>query len=166
MPWFFDCIEPGDPALAAQARAARRLLHRRALVAAAAGAVPVPGFDWAVDAALIAKLVPDINAEFGLTPEQLDALPVHKRDRLRQAIGLIGSMLIGKFITRDLILRATAALGVRLTAGQAAKVLPIIGLGVSAAIGYATIRSLGEAHIRDCIAVRQLATDLAHTPAA
>jgi uncharacterized protein (DUF697 family) len=46
----------------------RKLLHRRALVAAAASAVPVPGLDWAVDAALLSRLIPQINAEFGLMP--------------------------------------------------------------------------------------------------
>lgn len=159
MACLFHSVDPADPALAAQAEAARRLLNRRALVAAAASAVPLPGLDWAVDALLISELVPAINAEFGLTPEQLDALPVKKRERLRQAIGVVGSMLVGKFITRDLVLRATAALGLRMTAGQAARFVPLVGLGVSAAIGYATIRALGEAHIRDCIAVRQAAGD-------
>ena len=39
-----------------------------------ASAVPVPGLDWAVDAALLSRLIPAINAHFGLTPEQLDRL--------------------------------------------------------------------------------------------
>ena len=42
----------GNPALAAAVQRSRKLLHRRALVAAAASAVPVPGLDWAVEAAL------------------------------------------------------------------------------------------------------------------
>ena len=85
------------PALAERVRYCRRLLNRRALVAAAASAVPVPGLDWAVDAALLSKLVPEINEQFGLTPEQLDKLPHHKREQVQKAVGAIGSMLIGKF---------------------------------------------------------------------
>ena len=65
---------PAETALDAAARRARRLLHKRALVAAAAGVVPVPGLDWAVDAALLSRLLPRINAEFGLTPEQIEGL--------------------------------------------------------------------------------------------
>ena len=42
-----------NPQLAAAVQRSRRLLHRRALVAAAASTVPVPGLDWAVDAALL-----------------------------------------------------------------------------------------------------------------
>ena len=59
-------------ALEAAAQRARKLLHRRALVAAVASATPVPGLDWAVDAALLSRVLPLINAEFGLTPQQLD----------------------------------------------------------------------------------------------
>jgi uncharacterized protein (DUF697 family) len=61
----------GHTALTAAVRRGRKLLHRRALIAAAAGAMPVPGLDWAVDAALLSRLIPKINAEFGLLPDQL-----------------------------------------------------------------------------------------------
>ena len=84
----------------------RKILHRRALVAAAAGAVPVPGLDWAVDAALLTRLIPRINAEFGLLPDQLDQLTPHERERVQKAIAMVGSVLIGKLITRDLVLKA------------------------------------------------------------
>ena len=134
-------------------RRARRLLNRRAMVGAAASAVPVPGLDWLVDAALLSKLLPAINAEFGLTPEQLDRLPQRKRDDVQKAVGVVGSMLIGKFITRDLVLRAAQGLGVRLTAKRAAKYVPLAGQAIAALIGYAAIRYLGEAHIRDCVEV-------------
>jgi hypothetical protein len=39
-------------------RRSRKLLNRRALVGAVAGTIPVPGLDWAVDAALLSRLVP------------------------------------------------------------------------------------------------------------
>ena len=144
-----------DPGLAERVRYCRRLLNRRALVAAAASAVPVPGLDWAVDAALLSRLVPEINHQFGLTPEQLDLLPHHKREQVQKAVGAIGSMLIGKFVTRDLVLRAAKAVGLRLAASQAVRYVPLAGQLVSAAIGYSAIRYLGEEHIKDCIRVLQ-----------
>ena len=63
-----------DAALAAAVKRSRKLLNKRAMVAAAASAMPVPGLDWAVDAALLSRLIPEINKEFGLTPSQLDQL--------------------------------------------------------------------------------------------
>jgi uncharacterized protein (DUF697 family) len=145
----------GDPALLAALQRARKLLHRRAMVGAAAGVVPIPGLDWLVDAALLSRLVPAISAEFGLSQEQLAQLPQRKREEVEKAVGVVGSMLIGKFVTRDLVIKAAAALGKRLTVGQVAKYVPLAGQALSALIGYTAIRYLGEEHIRDCIQVCQ-----------
>ncbi|ART51886.1 hypothetical protein CBP34_09765 [Acidovorax carolinensis] len=146
-----------NPELAAAVQRSRRLLHRRALVAAAASAVPVPGLDWAVDAALLSRLLPQINSQFGLTPEQLDQLDPKKREQVQKAVTLVGSVLIGKFITKELVLRATRTVGLRLTTKQLAKYVPLAGQAVAATVGYATLRYLGEQHLRDCVQVVQQA---------
>ena len=150
-------LAEGNPKLAERVRYCRRLLNRRALVSAAASAVPVPGLDWAVDAALLSRLIPEINRQFGLTPEQLDKLPHHKREQVQKAVGTFGSMLIGKFITRDLVLRFAGKVGMRMTAKQAARYVPLAGQVISALVGYTAIRYLGEEHIKDCIRVVQSA---------
>ena len=147
----------GNPALEAAVRSARSLLHRRALVAAAASTVPVPGLDWAVDAALLSRLLPRISAEFGLSPAQIDALDPTQRERVQKAVALVGSVLIGKLITRELVMRASQTVGLRLTTRQAAKYVPLAGQAVAATIGYATLRYLGEQHLRDCVRVVQQA---------
>jgi uncharacterized protein (DUF697 family) len=146
-------LAAGDPALLAAVQRARKLLNRRALAGAAASAVPIPGVDWLVDAALLSKLIPAINAQFGLTPEQIAALPARKREQVEKAVGVVGSMVIGKFITKDLVIRVAAAAGTRLTAKRAAKYVPLAGQAISALIGYGAIRYLGEEHIRDCVQV-------------
>lgn len=146
-------LAAGDPALLAAVRRSRKLLHRRALAGAAAGVVPVPGVEWLVDAALLTRLIPAISEEFGLAPEQIARLPQRKREQVEKAVGVVGSLVIGKFITRDLVIRAAAALGKRMTMRQAAKYVPIAGQVVSALIGYTAIRYLGEEHIRDCVEV-------------
>lgn len=150
-------LAAGDPALLGAIQRSRKLLNRRALVAAAAGAIPVPGLDWAVDAALLSRLVPAINAEFGLSPLQLDRLTPHKREQVQKAVTLVGSVLVGKLITRELVLKAAQAAGMRLTAAQAAKYVPLAGQAISALMGYTTIRYLGEEHIRDCVRVARAA---------
>ena len=146
-----------DAALAAAVIRSRKLLNKRAMVAAAASAVPVPGLDWAVDAAMLSKLIPEINREFGLTPQQLDQLDPKKRDQVQKAVTLVGSVLIGKFISRDLILKAATKIGMRLTTKQLAKYVPFAGQIVAATVGYAAIRYLGEEHMKDCIRVARQA---------
>jgi hypothetical protein len=147
-------------------RRSRKLLNRRALVGAVAGTIPVPGLDWAIDAALLSRLIPAINAEFGLSPQQLDALPAHKRDQVQKALAMVGSVLVGKFVTRDVILRMAQKAGMRLTTRQAAKYVPIAGQAMSAVMGYTAIRYLGEEHIKDCVRVAQAAQLMLPAPAA
>jgi hypothetical protein len=158
-------LAEGNTVLMDAVRRSRKLLNRRALVGAAASTVPVPGLDWAVDAALLSRLVPAINAEFGLTPSQLDQLPDHKREQVQKAIAMVGSVLVGKFITRDLVIRMAQGVGKRLTVRQAAKYVPLAGQAVSAIMGYAAIRYLGEEHIKDCVRVAREAQLLLPAPA-
>jgi hypothetical protein len=158
-------LADGNTILIDAVRRSRKLLNRRALVGAAASTVPVPGLDWAVDAALLSRLVPAINAEFGLTPVQLDRLPDQKREQVQKALAMVGSVLVGKFITRDLVIRMAQSMGRRLTVRQATKYVPLAGQAVSAIMGYTAIRYLGEEHIKDCVRVAQAAQLLLPGPA-
>lgn len=146
-----------DAALEAAVKRSRKLLNKRAMVAAAASAMPVPGLDWAVDAAMLSRLIPEINKEFGLTPQQLDQLDPSKREQVQKAVTMVGSVLIGKLISRDLVIKAATKIGMRLTTKQLTKYVPFAGQIVSAAVGYAAIRYLGEEHMKDCIRVARQA---------
>src|ERR1700740_2351459 len=108
----------GNPALQDAVHRCRKLLNRRAIVAAAASTIPIPGLDWAVDAALMSKLIPDINEEFGLTPKQIAMLPDAKREQVQKALAVVGSLVVGRFVSRGPIMRMAQAVGKRLTVQQ------------------------------------------------
>ena len=146
-----------DANMQAAVKRSRKMLHKRALLAGAVSAVPIPGLDWAVDAAMLSKLIPEINREFGLTPQQLDSLNPKKREQVQKAVTLVGSVLIGKLISKDLVIAAATKIGMRLTTKQLAKYVPFAGQIVAATVGYAAIRYLGEEHMKDCIRVAQQA---------
>ena len=146
-----------DANMQAAVKRSRKMLHKRALLAGAVSAVPIPGLDWAVDAAMLSRIIPEINKEFGLTPEQLDELNPKKREQVQKAVTMVGSVLIGKLISRDLVIKAATAVGMRLTTKQLAKYVPFAGQIVAATVGYAAIRYLGEEHMKDCIRVAQKA---------
>jgi hypothetical protein len=135
--------------VAARARSRARLT-RTAALASAASAIPVPGLDIAVDAGALIKLIPEINLEFGLTPEQIEALSPNKRVIIYKAITAVGGAMVGKLITRELVIEALKAVGVRLTVKQATKFLPIAGQALSVAIGFAAMQYVGRMHIREC----------------
>jgi uncharacterized protein (DUF697 family) len=151
-------LAAGDTQLVAVVKRAKRLLRRSALMSGLASAVPVPGLDWVIDAALLNNLIPQINAEFGLAEHQIAALDPSNRERIQQAVAVVGTMLIGKFITKDLLLRAAKSIGVRLTAQQAVKFVPLAGQALSALISYSAIQYLGEQHMRDCVRVLKIST--------
>ena len=136
-------------------RHCRRMVSRRATVAAGVAMVPVPGIDWLTDVAVLAKLIPDINHAFGLTPAQVERLAPDRQLVVYKAISAGGGLLIGRLITRDLVMRALRLVGVRLTTQQAAKYVPIAGQAVSAALTYSALRYVCEQHIRQCVAISE-----------
>ena len=154
-----ESTEMLTPAREAQIEAAalrsRQLLHRRALAGAFVSSIPIPGLDWAFDAALLSRLMPRISQEFGLSAAQIDALEPSRREGVQKAVAVVGSVLIGKLITREMIVRLVQKVATRMAAKQLGKFVPIVGTAAAAAMGYAALRYLGEQHIRDCIRVAQ-----------
>ena len=149
-------VVPGTPAqIEAAARECRRLVNRRSLVAAGVAVVPIPGLDWLTDVGVLLKLIPDINRAFGLTPEQVERLSPDRRLVVYKALSAGGSLLVGKLITREVILQALKIVGVRLTTQQAAKYVPVAGQALSALLTYSALRFVCEQHIRQCMAVAQ-----------
>ncbi len=153
-------LAQGNPGLEQAVQRSRQLLRKRALVAGVAGAVPFPGLDWAVDAALLTQLLPRINSEFGLAPHQIEKLDAREKERVQKAVAIVGSVLVGRVVTKTLVARFARLVGLRLTAAQATKYVPLAGQLISGALGYAALRYLGEQHIRDCVKV-SLAAPLA-----
>lgn len=147
---------PPSPALQAVARRCRQKVARRALLAAGVAMVPVPGLDWVTDVAVLSQLLPQINAEFGLSPEQIERLSPERRLVVLKAISAGSAVLVGKVITRDLVLQLVKLVGVRLTAQQAAKYVPLAGQAVSAVLTFGALKLVCEQHIRQCLAVAAL----------
>ncbi len=151
-------VVPGEGEdLQAIARRCRQRVARRALLAAGVAALPVPGLDWLTDVGLLVRLLPEISAAFGLSQGQIERLAPDRRIVVYKAISAGGGLLVGKVITRGLVLRMVQLVGVRLSTQQAAKFVPVAGQAVSALLTYSAMRYVCEQHIRQCMAVaRQL----------
>lgn len=151
-------VVPGTESdIEAIARHCRRMVTRRALIGAGVAALPVPGLDWMTDVGILVKLIPQINAAFGLSPEQIERLAPERQVAVFKAVSAGGSVLIGKLVSRELILRLLKLVGVRLTVQQASKYVPLAGQAVSAALTFSALKLVCDQHIRQCMAVsRQL----------
>jgi uncharacterized protein (DUF697 family) len=149
------------------ARRCRKRVSQRALVAAGVAMVPIPGLDWLTDVGVLVKLLPEINREFGLSPEQIERLAPQRQLVVYKAISAGGGLLVGKLVTRELVIQVLKMVGVRLTTQQAAKFVPIAGQAVSAMLTYGALKYVCEQHIRQCQAVvRQLALPAPDLPMA
>ena len=146
-----DAVEAVD----AIAKRCRQRVNQRALLAAGVAMVPVPGLDWLTDVGVLVKLLPDINHAFGLATEQIERLAPERKLVVYKAISTGGGLLVGKLVTRELVLQVLKVVGVRLTTQQAAKYIPFAGQVVSAALTYCALRYVCEQHIQQCIAVRR-----------
>ena len=150
-------VPNSDTEIESAVRQCRRIVNRRALVAAGVAVVPIPGIDWLTDVAVLLKLIPEINRNFGLTPEQVERLSPDRRLVVYKAISAGGGMLVGRLVTRDLVIRMLKLIGVRLTTQQAAKYVPIAGQAVSALLTFSSLKFVCEQHIQQCASVaRQL----------
>ncbi len=123
---------------------------RRAAISAGVAAVPIPGLDIATDIRMLTRLIEDINAEFGLTPEQINRLQPKLRLVAYEIIVGMSSVLVGKVVTRELVTLLLKRTGKKLLVKYSAKIVPIAGQVVSAAVGFAAFRAIGCQHIDAC----------------
>jgi uncharacterized protein (DUF697 family) len=140
----------------------RALVRKRAAISAGVSVIPVPGVDVVADLSSFAVMVEDINRAFGLSPEQIDLLQPRMRIAAYQAVAALGGTLVGKLVTKELVLKLLQKSGARLAARSAAKIVPLAGQVASAAIGFALFRQMGYQHIDACTRV---AREVASAPA-
>ena len=147
----------GQDSIARIAGRCRKIVNRRALLAAGVAMVPVPGVDWITDVGVLVKVLPEISTAFGLSQAQVERLAPDRRLMVYKAVSAGGSMVLGRLVTREVVLMLLKTVGVRLSAQQAAKYLPVAGQLVSAALTFSALRYVCNQHILQCEAVaRQL----------
>lgn len=151
--WELLPASPGD-ILAVRERC-RRMVRRRAVVSAGVSAVPIPGIDIVSDLKLFTQLIDDVNREFGLTPEQVEKLQPKYKLIAYQAAVSVGGALVGRLVTRDMVVKLLQRTGKKIVAKQASKFVPLAGQVTSAAIGFFAFRQIGYQHVEACARVAQ-----------
>ena len=133
----------------------RIMVKNRAFVSAGAATIPVPGADVLADMAVLSTMLQTINEQFGLSQQDLDQLDPEMRKFALAAAGSIGSKLIGKMITRQLVALVFKKFGVRFVSKQVVRFVPLLGQAVAAGLSYGVIARIGYTHIDDCYRVAQ-----------
>jgi uncharacterized protein (DUF697 family) len=128
----------------------RKMVLGRAVTSAGVSVIPLPGLDMAADVGLLTKLLPAINRKFGLAPEQIDELDPRRKAIVYALIRRGGKSLVGRVITKEVVVTVLKRVGVQMTAKQASKVVPIAGQVASAFIGFGAMMYIGASHVDEC----------------
>lgn len=133
------------------------MVNTSSFFSGAVAAVPIPGMDIATDVSILMNLLPKINKKFGLSAEQVEALDPQLKQITLIAITKIGTSLIGKYITREAVVKSVTTAGAKIAATSTAKTgfkfVPFLGPVLSGGISYAAMRIVGRAHVNDCYQV-------------
>jgi uncharacterized protein (DUF697 family) len=144
-------VLPTDPRKLEEVREeCRKMVLRRATTSAGFAVIPIPGIDIAADVGLLMKLLPEINRRFGLTPEQIGKLEPERKLLVYALIKKSGSTLIGRVITKKIVIAVLKRVGIQMTAKQAAKYVPFAGQVASAVLGFGAMMYIGTSHIDEC----------------
>ncbi|MFO7546442.1 MAG: hypothetical protein R6W77_13200 [Trueperaceae bacterium] len=129
------------------------MVLRSASISGVAAAVPIPAADIGVDVTLFLRLIPAINRKFGLSPEQIQELDTRTKELVFVSVTSVGSQVVGKVVTAELVAMLLKRIGVRVTVKSAAKWVPVVGQAAAATISFGAMRLVGNRHVEDCYRV-------------
>lgn len=95
---------------------------------------------------------------------QIERLHTDERIAMLSALSQVGAVFAGRYVTNAVVLTAVKQLGARWAAGRAAKWVPIAGQGAAAALSFWAVVRLGDAHIAECLRVREQVRALLTAP--
>ena len=128
----------------------RRMVTRRSLAAAGAAVVPLPGADIVADVGLLTDMLPRISRAFELDHDSVEKLDPDMAQRVFVVAAGLGNNVIGRLVTRKLVVALLRRVGVRVASASVAKYVPVIGSVVAASIGFGAMKLAGNAHVEDC----------------
>lgn len=140
-------------------RECRALVNRSASLSGLAAVVPLPGVDVGADVTLFMQLLPTINRRFGLSAEQVDALDARTKELVFLGATSVGSQVVARLVTADVVIALLRRIGVRVAAKSAARWVPIVGQAAAAGISFAAMRLVGNRHVEDCYQVARSVID-------
>jgi hypothetical protein len=138
-----------SPGLALR-RECRAMARRRALLGAVTSLVPLPGVDLATDLALLTRIIHRINEHFGLSEAQIGLLSTERQALVCRLLAGAGGTLALRLTTPQLVARIVRLAGVRLTAMEAVRLVPLAGQIAAAGIGYWSVNTVAMRHIAQC----------------
>jgi uncharacterized protein (DUF697 family) len=125
------------------------LVKKRAWLSAGAAIVPVPFLDVAIDASILSVLLPQINAKFGLAPEQIAVYDTKTREVKWDELRKRGVQFVGFVTARTVARKSLTGFAGKILTKQVTKFIPLGGQMVAASLGYYILKKIALAHVED-----------------
>lgn len=125
------------------------LVKKRAYVSAGAAVIPVPFLDVVIDVGILSQLIPEINARFGLSPEQVSVYDPQTKQIHWQELRKRGIEFSGLVVTRTAVKKSLNNVAAKVITKQVTKFIPLGGQLVAASLGYFVMKKVAEAHVEE-----------------
>ena len=126
------------------------LAKKRAYCSAGAAIVPVPFFDVVIDVGILSQLIPEINARFGLSPEQISVYDPATKQVHWHELRKRGVEFSGLVVARTAVKKSINNAAAKYITKQVSKFIPLGGQAIAAGLGYFVMKKVADAHIEDC----------------
>ncbi|MEX5440363.1 hypothetical protein WCE01_09400 [Acinetobacter indicus] len=125
------------------------LVKKRAYVSAGAAVIPVPFLDVVIDVGILSQLIPEINARFGLSPEQVSVYDPETKQIHWQELRKRGIEFSGLVVARTAVKKSLDNVAAKVITKQVTKFIPLGGQLVAASLGYFVMKKVAEAHVEE-----------------
>ena len=125
------------------------LIKKRAYFSAGAAIIPVPFLDVVIDVGILSQLLPEINAKFGLAPEQMSLFDLETKQIHWNELRKRGFEFSGLIVARTAVKKSLNGLIGKLVTKQVTKFIPLGGQIVAASLGYIVMKKVAEAHVEE-----------------
>ena len=126
------------------------LAKKRAYFSAGAAIIPVPFFDVVIDVGILSQLIPEINARFGLAPEQISVYDPETKKLHWNELRKRGFEFSGLVVARTAAKASLNNLAAKVITKQVTKFIPLGGSIIAASLGYIVMKKVAEVHVDEC----------------
>ncbi len=123
------------------------LIKKRAYMSAGAAIIPIPFLDVVIDVGILSQLIPEINARFGLAPEQISVFDPTTKEIHWTELRKRGVEFSGLVVARTAIKKSLNNIATKVITKQVTKFIPLGGQLVAAILGYIVMKKVAEAHV-------------------
>ena len=126
------------------------LVKKRSYVSAGVAVIPIPFFDVIIDVGMLSLLIPEINARFGLAPEQISVYDPETKKVHWNELRKRGFEFSGLVVARTAVKSSLNNVATKVITKQVTKFIPLGGSIIAASLGYIVMKKVAEAHVNDC----------------